>query len=209
MKTTLDCVPQMFRPAILYPLTRPGPLKPGFSRDQKIGGIWMERFCDETFGNYGPVGVGSVDEIDSQLHSATQDRDGLGMIGRFSPDAIAGKLHCTEPDSANGNIAADCEGAAFGRRLRIGLVGAGVHNIMYTVDDFEAIGLLSRFTWDFLRRGRDFRLLARPFVRRPESCPARFRFVSLRRTEPPAADDEKHCGDCKRDPFHSNKVGSI
>src|SRR5260370_102402 len=65
----------------------------------------MQRFRDQTLANDGAVGVGGVDEIDSQLDRASQDCDCLGMIGRFSPDAIAGELHCTEPEPANWNIA--------------------------------------------------------------------------------------------------------
>ena len=91
--------------AVLNPFVRSGPLKAGFGRNQKIGRIGMQRLGDQTFTNYGTVGVGGVDEIDSQLDRASQDCDCLGMIGRFSPDAIAGELHCTEPEPANWNIA--------------------------------------------------------------------------------------------------------
>src|ERR1700737_1827189 len=104
MKTTLDCVPQMLRPTVLDPFVRPGSLKTGFGRDQKIGRIWMQRLGDETLGNYRTVGVGRVDEIDSQLDRAPQDSDRLGMVGRFSPDARAGELHRAEPEPGNRNI---------------------------------------------------------------------------------------------------------
>src|SRR6266480_5823545 len=67
---------------------------------------------------------------------------------------------------------------------------------------------LSRFARDFFRSRRDFRP-GRTVVRRPESRPARLRLVSLGRTKPSAAGDEKYCWDCQHDPFHSNKVGSI
>ena len=98
---------QMFGAAILNPFVRPGPLKSGFGRDQKIGRIWMQRLGDETLGNHRPVRVGGVDEIDSQLDRAPQDGNRLGMVGRFSPDAGAGKLHRAIAESANGNVAAD------------------------------------------------------------------------------------------------------
>src|SRR6266704_6216172 len=91
--------------AVLNPFVRSGPLKAGFGRNQKIGRIGMQRLGDQTFTNYGTVGVGGVDEIDSQLDRASQDCDCLGMIGRFSPDAIAGELNCAEPEPANWNIA--------------------------------------------------------------------------------------------------------
>ena len=65
----------------------------------------MQRLGDETLGNFGPVGVGGVDKIDSQLDCAPQDSDRLGMVGRFSPDASAGELHRAEAEPANGNIA--------------------------------------------------------------------------------------------------------
>jgi hypothetical protein len=65
----------------------------------------MQGLGDETFANFGAVGIGRVDEIDSQLQRAPQDCDCLRMIGRFSPDAIARELHCAESQPANGNIA--------------------------------------------------------------------------------------------------------
>ena len=105
VKAALDRRSQMLRVAVLDPFVRSGPLKAGFGRDQEIGRIGMQCLGDKTFANYGAVGVGSVDEIDSQLDGAAQDCDCLGMIGRFSPDAIAGELHCTEPEPANWNIA--------------------------------------------------------------------------------------------------------
>ena len=105
VKTTLDRRPQMLRASVLDPFVRSGPLKAGFGRDQEIGRIGMQRLGDQTLANYGTVGVGGVDEIDSQLDRASQDCDCLGMIGRFSPDAIAGELHCTEPEPTNWNIA--------------------------------------------------------------------------------------------------------
>src|SRR5882724_489936 len=134
-KTTLDCRPQMLRPAILDPFARPRSLKAGFGRDQKIGWIWMQRLGDETLGNYGPVRVGSVDEIDSQFHRTSQDSDRLGMIGRFSPNAIAGELHCAVAEPANRNVATDekCSacfsGASVGpaRRMCCCCIGL-VHN---------------------------------------------------------------------------------
>src|SRR5437588_13022710 len=105
VKTALDRRSQMLRAAVLDPFVRSGRLNAGFVRDQEIGRIGMQCLGDETFANYGAVGVGGVDEIDSQLDRAAQDCDCLGMIGRFSPDAIAGELHCTEPEPANWNIA--------------------------------------------------------------------------------------------------------
>jgi hypothetical protein len=65
----------------------------------------MQRLGDETLGNYWPVRVGSVDEIDSQLHRTLQDSDRLGMVGRFSPNAIAGELHRAVAEPANRNVA--------------------------------------------------------------------------------------------------------
>src|SRR4029450_13365918 len=112
-KTTLDCRPQMLRPAILDPFARPRPLKAGLRRDQKIGWIRMQCLGDETLGNYGPVSVGSVDEIDSQLHCASQNSDRLGMIGRLSPDAIAWELHRAVAEPANRNVADEKCSACF------------------------------------------------------------------------------------------------
>src|SRR5712692_8415625 len=45
------------------------------------------------------------------------------MIGRFSPDAVAGQLHCAEAESVNGNVPTDYARAAPGGGPRIGSVG--------------------------------------------------------------------------------------
>jgi len=108
--------------AILNPSVWAGPLETGLGRDQKICGIWMKRFGDKTLCNLRPVRVGGVDEIDSQLDRAPQNRDCLGMIGRFSPDAVAGQLHCAEAESVNGNVPTDYENAAPSGGPRIGSV---------------------------------------------------------------------------------------
>jgi hypothetical protein len=113
----------MFGAAVLDPSVWAGPLKTGFGRDQKVVGIWMKRLGDETLGNLGPIRVGGVDEIDSQLHRAPQDGDRLGMVGRFSPYAGASELHCAKAESVNRNVATDYEGAAPGGRSRIGSAG--------------------------------------------------------------------------------------
>src|SRR5438105_2902550 len=97
----------MLGAAIRDPSVWPGPLKASFGRDQKVCRIWVQRLGDEALGNFGPVRVGGVDEIDSQLHRATQDGDCLGMVGRFSPDAGAGESHRPEADPANRNLATD------------------------------------------------------------------------------------------------------
>src|SRR5437868_11638387 len=97
----------MFGAAIRNPSVWAGPLKARFGRNQKIGRIRMERLGEETLGNFGPVGVGGVDEIDSQLDRALQDGNCLGMVGRFSPDAGAGESHRAETEPANRDVATD------------------------------------------------------------------------------------------------------
>src|SRR5260370_21079617 len=95
----------MLRADIFDLLIRSGSLKAVCGRDHEIGRIGMQRLGDQTLANYRAVGVGGVDQVDSQLDREPEDCDRLGMIGRLSPDAIAGELHCTEPESANWNIA--------------------------------------------------------------------------------------------------------
>src|SRR5207253_8646951 len=58
--------------------------------------------------------------------------------------------------------------------------------------------LLSRFAGDFLWCGSGFPMLARVFVRSAEGCPAGLRLVSLRRTEPSTAREQKHRSNGKR-----------
>jgi hypothetical protein len=74
----------------------------------------MQSFGDEAFGNLGTVGVGSVNEGDAQLDSATEDTTGRGWVGGFSPSAIADQTHSSVTEAANGKIAAHEEDTAGG-----------------------------------------------------------------------------------------------
>src|SRR4029453_5542126 len=96
----------------------------------------MQRLGDETLGNYGPVRVGSVDEIDSQLHCASQDGDRLGMVGRFSPDAISGELHRAVAEPSNGNVATDEKCSACFTRTSLGPARRGCCCCMGLVHNF-------------------------------------------------------------------------
>src|SRR2546423_1035521 len=107
METALDRRSQMFRATVLDPLVRPGGLKTGFGREQEVGRIGIRRLGDETLGTDGPVRVGGVNEIDSQLDCMSEDSDSLGMVARFPPDPSAGKLHRAKAKPANRDVAAD------------------------------------------------------------------------------------------------------
>src|SRR5450432_3977467 len=97
----------MLGTAVFDPVVGPRSLKTGFGRDQKIGRIWMQRLGDKTLGDYWPVRIGRIDEIDSQVDRAPQDGDRFRMVAWFSPDAGAGELHRAEAEPANGNVATD------------------------------------------------------------------------------------------------------
>ena len=112
----------MLGAAVLDPSVWTGPLKASFGRDQKVGGIWMQRLGDETLGNFGSVGVGGVNQIDAEFDGAPQDSDRLGMILRLSPYAGTGELHRAEAEPANGmsppieNVPLASAGRALDRR---------------------------------------------------------------------------------------------
>src|SRR5438045_9359874 len=86
VKAALDRRSQMLRVAVLDPFVRSGPLKAGFGRDQEIGRIGMQRLGDQKIANYGAVGVGGVEEIDTQIERASTDSVCLDKLERFYHD---------------------------------------------------------------------------------------------------------------------------
>ena len=67
----------------------------------------MQGFGDQLFADVRAVGIGGVNEIDAELHSAAKNRDGgFAVLGR-APDAIAGEAHGAEAEPVDGELAAE------------------------------------------------------------------------------------------------------
>ncbi len=67
----------------------------------------MKRFGDEAFGNLRAVGVGGVDEVDSQFNCPAQDAVAFGGIGGLAPGAFADQAHGAVAEAMDGKIAGD------------------------------------------------------------------------------------------------------
>jgi hypothetical protein len=103
-----------------YPDIGTGAQQPGLGRDHQIVGVRRKRFSNQFLGDIGTVGVGGVDEVDAEVHCATQHADGFLAVLRRPPDTPAGDPHGAESESVDGEIAAEREGS---RGLRDGRGG--------------------------------------------------------------------------------------
>jgi hypothetical protein len=65
----------------------------------------MERLGDQLLAHLGPIRVGGVDQIDSELDGASQHRDRLIVILRWPPDARPSDAHRAEAQPANAAVA--------------------------------------------------------------------------------------------------------
>ena len=84
--------------------------------DDHAGRVGRERFADEALGDFGAVGVGSVDERDAEFDCAAQNAAGFGFVGRLAPCAIAHQAHGSVAETMDRQIAADEKCAA--QRMR-------------------------------------------------------------------------------------------
>ena len=101
-KTAFQPFAQTVRPAVDRPLSRAGAFEPAFRGDHQSFGIRMERFGDQFFADVRSIRFRCVDEVDAELDGPAEDRDGLVVISRRSPDACAGDAHCSESEAVNG-----------------------------------------------------------------------------------------------------------
>lgn len=76
----------------------------------------MQRFGDQTFAHFGAVRVRGVDQIDSELHRASQYGDRRGVIPRLAPHSLTRDLHGSEAEALHRQISAQHERAAPGGR---------------------------------------------------------------------------------------------
>jgi hypothetical protein len=108
---------------VLHPLTRTGTLKPRFRGDDEVARIWVEGFSNESLGDTRAVGVGGVEEVDTQLDRAAQDGNCLVAVGGLAPDTAAGQLHGAEAKPADWKVAANNKGTALRCHFAVGSGG--------------------------------------------------------------------------------------
>src|SRR5208283_16630 len=68
------------RRGIMLPDARTVARPANLGRDDEARGIGMKRLGDQLLGDVGTVGVGGVNEIDTELDSAAQRSDGSGAV---------------------------------------------------------------------------------------------------------------------------------
>ncbi len=96
---------QSLGPAVGAPLGRRRASEAGLGGDHQMIGIRVQRFANQFLADVGAVGIGCVDEIDPQLHRASQHAQRLVAVGRRPPYAVTRELHRAEPQSMHRAIA--------------------------------------------------------------------------------------------------------
>ena len=79
---------QVLRTPVGLPLVRPRPRQPALGGDDEIVGIGVQRLGDQDLAHVRAVGVGRVDEVDSEIDGPAQHGDGFVVVGRFAPDPL-------------------------------------------------------------------------------------------------------------------------
>ncbi len=100
-------LPQVLRHGRPHPAARPRPGQPALAGDDQVIGVGVQRLGDQGLADIGPVGVGRVDEVDSQFDGAAQRRLGPLPVRRLAPDAVAGDPHRAEAQPVDGEVPAD------------------------------------------------------------------------------------------------------
>ncbi len=81
-----------------------------FGGDDDAGGVGVQGFGEEIFGDHGAVGVGGVEEIDPELDGAAEDVAGVFAVGRLAPGAFADEAHGAVAHAVYREVAAEVEG---------------------------------------------------------------------------------------------------
>ena len=97
---------QVFWVAVHRPLIGPRADETRLGGDHQSGRIRMQGLRDDSLTDFGPVRIGRVNEIDSQLHRAADDSNGFTMIRRLAPDSAAGDPHRAEAQRRTGILPA-------------------------------------------------------------------------------------------------------
>jgi len=105
LEAAFDGFAQVIGAGVVDPLGGTDALPSALGGDYEIGWVGMEGFGDEFFGDVGAVGIGGIDEVDSEFDGAAESGDGGIAIGGRSPDAFAGDAHCSVAEPVHGEFA--------------------------------------------------------------------------------------------------------
>ena len=100
---------QMLGLAIFHPPVGTWPLEAALCGDHKIRRIRMQSLSNNFLAHCRPIGIRSVDEIDSQFHSAPQHANTFRAIYRLAPNSISRDAHAAESQSRHAEIVSDAE----------------------------------------------------------------------------------------------------
>src|SRR5580692_5258464 len=95
--------------SVFNPAIGAGTIEAALGGNDQVGWIRLQGFGDDFFADVGAVGIGGVDEVDTELDGAAQNSNGFGAIGRLTPDAVSGDAHGAETEAGNGESVADGE----------------------------------------------------------------------------------------------------
>src|SRR5207248_271142 len=99
---------------VRLPLVGPGTLEARLGCDHEPPRVGVERLGDEPLAHLGAVGVGRIDEVDTELDGPVQHGDRFAWVARLAPNAPAGEPHGAEAETVDGQLAAQEEGPAPG-----------------------------------------------------------------------------------------------
>ncbi len=85
-----------------HPDARSAAGQSGLGRDHEPVGVGVERLVDEILADLGPVRVGGVDQVDTEVDRTSEDADAVVAVGRLAPDPGAGELHGAEAEAVHG-----------------------------------------------------------------------------------------------------------
>ena len=110
LETAFDGLFEMLRAGVVSPLGGARALPSALGGDYKTCEVGVEGLSDEFFGDVRAVGVGGVDEVDSQFNGAAEGSDGGGVIVGWSPDAFTGDSHGAVAETVHGEVV-ECDGS--------------------------------------------------------------------------------------------------
>jgi hypothetical protein len=130
LEAAVQLLAQVFGAAVHRPLVRSRALVPCLRRDDEPLGIGVQRLGDQLLGDVRPVGVGGIDEVDSQVDRPPKDTNRLAAIRWRTPHSFSSDPHGAEAHAIDGEITAESDGAcgrcrAVGGRRR----SRGVHDV--------------------------------------------------------------------------------
>src|ERR1700730_5943410 len=118
LKTLLDTLGEIFRPAVRRPSPRSWPGQTALGRDHQSFGIRIERLRDEQFAYFRPVSIGRIDKVNAKLDRPAQNLPRVISIGRPTPYALPRQAHRAKAKPINRKIAGQEKRRFRGTRRR-------------------------------------------------------------------------------------------